>query len=409
MAFCIVLNTTVAHSALSPTTDKILLQNDCNGIANCSTNMTEVIQWVNQDRIDKNKHVIIDIGPGIFTVQPDAIFCQNSNNISYRGTGRDSTIITGSDALTLATGPFVIGLSSCENISVQNLTIRTDSRNSNFTTGSISGVGAIGESTSKWSNVDIQASVTGWYNVGGVHNWYGSNIDVDTVNATVFSTIWGIYVQGGASWFFGGEITLRHKTQNDLYSIIGMGVNGGQGQIYGSLLRVILEENAGTILPISAYGAGALIAYNGGSAHMHGGNISVNSAITQDIFGVSNSSDVLGSGTVHTPDTAFTINSAGDAQRIRLTKHASPMSPFLWPSNDTLPNITSLNGADIFVETDCQNIGNCDVVEDCASDINCSIPDLTSTHPHLMIYDNSCLLFGSSWFDSTTGKCRGEQ
>jgi hypothetical protein len=389
---------TNAYGYLSPSADKVLLQTTCGTTVNCTSNINEIIHWVNVDRVDLNKHIIVDIGPGTYSIQSNSLFCENSNNISYRGAGRDITIITGGRGSTLAGGPYVLDLFNCKNVNVQDLTVRSDSRGTAFSTGSYSGIKVDAGTTSNWTNVNIQATITGWYNIGGIHNWYGSKIDVNTLYATNLAAVWGIYVQGGENWFFGGEISIQHTSQNEVISIIGVGVNGGQNQIFGSLLRITLDNNSRPANPFSPYGVGALLSYNGGAAHMHGGIISVKSAINQDVFCVSSGGPAFTTtaSMVHTPDTAFSISSLGNAYRIKSYTSTTPMSPFLWQNGDTLPNIISTNGSDQFVETDCNNTGNCEP------------GTVGSKHPHLMIYDDTCAAFGSRWFDSTRGKCRGE-
>lgn len=88
---------------------------------------------------------------------------------------------------------------------------------------------------------------------------------------------------------------------------------------------------------------------------------------------------------------------AGSVTRLRGMNIAANIdsieSPFLWPSSNTLPALTgSRNGADIFVETDCNSNGDCD--------------SGTGAEPHVMVFSKTCTISGP-WFNSTKGRCRG--
>jgi len=180
---------------------------------------------------------------------------------------------------------------------------------------------------------------------------------------------------------------------------------GSQGrvEIYGSSVKVIVPANADPNIVFSnqspsgsipTYGQGGLLAIDGGIIHMHGGIISVRHErddADSSVFGARTDGTAS---VIHTPDTAYGMKAGGNGVIARImTSGGIVMAPFQWPQGDTPPDITSENGADMFVETDCSISGVCD-----------NVPT-NEQIPHMMIYNANCST-GGRWFDTSMNQCR---
>ena len=106
-----------------------------------------------------------------------------------------------------------------------------------------------------------------------------------------------------------------------------------------------------------------------------------------------------GSALAHTPGTAFALtpSATGDVQRLGGNATASP---FQWPPG-ALPPVASTEtnvlttriGADTYIETDCDTLGDCD--------------GSGGNEAHLMIYSpNKCTT--DPWYNVVTGRCRND-
>jgi hypothetical protein len=145
--------------------------------------------------------------------------------------------------------------------------------------------------------------------------------------------------------------------------------------------------------------------------HMHGGLIEVDSgtsgldavAIEAGSHPAAPEGETENEGAmVHVLDTAYRLTpNGGSAIRLRTVaetgsdvNHPHFHTPFRWPPGTERPFATfsSLEGADLFVETDCGSDGLCD-----------GGPGDHQTH--VMIY-NPSRCPGETWFDSTAGHCR---
>jgi hypothetical protein len=125
---------------------------------------------------------------------------------------------------------------------------------------------------------------------------------------------------------------------------------------------------------------------------MHGGIIAVDAskgAVSRNAIGIDVNKSTNGDGKAHTFETAWTVKAGtGGGTVTRLKGNGEHESPFLWQAGTDVPvpNLVSLTGADMFVETDCNSSG-------------CS----GGSEPHLMIYSSSC---PSKWFDLVRQQCR---
>ncbi|TCK18839.1 hypothetical protein DFR30_2124 [Thiogranum longum] len=376
----------------------VQLRKDCGTLDDCFTSLGVLDNWIHfvrQPKPSVNSPLLVDIGPGNFIEQGAFFECWEVGHITYRGSGRDNTIM-----------PELWG-HDCDNLSVQDLKIKATpgGANGDVTAGVIwSGAGS-----SSYSNVEVLAegigsisSVFGWWDYGGagnglcapksnrpIHYWFGSKVTAKG----------GVTIKGflnecfSEHWFYGGEINAIATVSGTSTSVAIELIDSATMQVFGSAVRSITEVGA-------TFGGGCCI--NGVKAtanstfHMHGGIISA-------IANGSASTDISVSGIVtvqdakaHIVDTAFNVAASGNgiAKRAASTSSNPIQSPFQWPQSDTPPDIISVQGADTFVETDCDNGGNCDT-------------GTAPLHPHMMVYDSSCITAGP-WFDTTTGRCRGE-
>jgi len=90
--------------------------------------------------------------------------------------------------------------------------------------------------------------------------------------------------------------------------------------------------------------------------------------------------------TTITYETAFTVSGAGTGYARRLAGSGELDAPFLWKASSAPPEVESLTGNDLFVDTEAG-----------ASD----------GEAHLMVYDAGCASeLGGPWRDMVTGECR---
>jgi hypothetical protein len=127
--------------------------------------------------------------------------------------------------------------------------------------------------------------------------------------------------------------------------------------------------------------------------HSHGANIGLNTASasdpTLDVVAISAGDDVV----VHSPGTAYALTpgSTGLATRVRAPSGTSMVeAPFHWSAGTEPPAISSKDGEDLFVETDCTSTS-------CSTGGN---------QPHLMIYAPNACTSGSPWWDVARDACR---
>jgi hypothetical protein len=180
------------------------------------------------------------------------------------------------------------------------------------------------------------------------------------------------------SWFFGTEI------QADLCDLNGYGPNGnflirasGQGEVhvYGSVVRVGATCPMGVGTPIVA-----ITASNGRNVHVHGTGIDVISTVPNNIVVLLANSG----GTIHANASAYNLSTtSGTVTRIS-NSGGHIHAPYHWehiPDPATIPNFTSVSGADMTTEV----VG---------ADIN------------MLVYNNQCTGAGGPWYNVALRSCR---
>jgi hypothetical protein len=328
--------------------------------------------------------LIVDMGPGKF---PGAIGCPvGGGQVTFRGAGRDRTILTGPSSPTFLMAKVTVVVFGCESLGFHDMRIES----------SDIGIYWVLAGSSSWTDVDVAATNYGWYDAlcngdatdppAGVHYFYGSKVEAQQV---------GFFGNCGETWFYGSELLAR--PQGAVGTPIGLQVSGrADVRVFGSAVRVVTADatsGSGGLAAGVNVGVGPGGYDPGGTFHMHGGIISVDASTisgmnARGLFVHSG----LGQPSAHTPDTAFALRPGPGGEAIRLDGTGTIRSPFLWPAGDAPPlgPLGSQTGKDLYVETDCDAV-------DCTG----------GADSHLMIYQESCVgTSGTPWFDVVTGACR---
>jgi hypothetical protein len=407
---CYTQHSYAANTLTNPAAAVVTLQKSCGTTLNCSDNAAELIDWIWGIRHPSiTSPLLVNIGPGTFTfarqtsgsISPLPL-CTNNGNVTFRGAGRQNTVINGYGGTATADEfpayGVVLKITNCTNLTFENLTIRPESFDPTGDFDSVHSISWVGGGNSVWNNVEVDSYYYGWIDkcsssgVHSSHQWYASSI-------TSSGGYYNIPMWSGcaSTKFYGGElVATKPNNGGTAASLVGVIADGQDVmvEIYGSLVRSINEDPLSTYPnhnPMPAFsGHGGLLARNGATIHMHGGIVSVRSegGGNDGVYGVK----VVSNGMVHTPDTAFGLKASGTGLMERIIRESgSVSSPFQWPAGTTPPALVSVTGSDTFIETDCGPAG-------CQAGGN---------QPHLLIYSSSCSSAGP-WFDSVTGACRVE-
>ena len=353
-------------------------------LAGDSQAVPPIIGWIWGTRMPtESTPLLVDIGPGEF----GPFECNGGSDVSLRGSGREQSILAG--------GRVGVSVTDCDRLSFMNIGMR----------GTDIGVIWIGAGRSDWSDVDIIATghsggapsiTSGWFDAcsttfpaaRSVHFFHGSRIKATGTTGTS-TFLWAFSSACGESWFYGGDILTDVVSVNTMVETIHL--NNDAGELFGEL-RVFGTTVRTRINAAISEGRGAHI-YGGGVLHAHGSIFN-----TSTVPGLSADVDVVGirvgnNATAHTPGTAFVLkpSGTGTAQRLVLVGSGQVDSPFLWQSGSTPPAVESVDGEDIFVETDCDATGNCNG---------------GGNETHLMIYNKAMCGSTNPWFDSTLNACR---
>ncbi|MGH0033037.1 MAG: hypothetical protein ACQGVC_24875 [Myxococcota bacterium] len=364
---------------------------------------------------------VVQIGPGVYTSSDKGLDCafspisnQRMNNVTLRGSGRGVTFIGDG---TLGRG---MEIGNCRDLTVQDLTVL----------GASEGVLWRYGGTSTWINVDIRAGRAGWrdINVGcdpdkimnpeqhppdppvflkdqypfeeaAVHYFFSSRIIVDGTSGTD-----AIAFEAGCSdnWFYSSEIAVitAPTPSPTLASATGfrvLKIPAFPGIVHAFDTNVRVSTLATTGLS-AGFDAAAVSVEAEGIFHMHGGMIET------DVSNVAGAQAtglrVVGGGATnafaHTPDTAFAVRPGAGGTAVRVESSGSnavALPPKLWAAGDAPPHsgLVSLEGQDLFVETDCSSDGNCNG---------------GGNQAHVMVYSQGCS--PEPWFDTVTGRCRND-
>ena len=363
-AFCTITLSAVAYAAPDASAPVVYLRTDCTeggvGLVNCFTTMDSLVTWINNTRHPSATNPLdVEIGPGTFS----AFSCQDGGYTTLKGSGRQNTIITNGQVYG---GAFYA--SNCTQLDLSELTILG-------TANALHTMDWLGTGTSTWSNVDIAGNSYGWWDTGGTHFWFGCRF----INKAGYG-VSRAYQTQGVSWFFGSEI--EADAANGASEAMALGVNGGEAHVYGGAIRTLVPGGNGGSTIGSSTGIKAVRA-SGASAevHIHGTGIDVISGPGNQIAALIADSGAM----IHANGAAYNLSTGTGGTVYRILNNGGHIhAPYLWehiPDPTTIPNYTSVTGADITTVTTGTSDG----------------------HPHTVIYDASCT---SKWYDTVDKACR---
>jgi len=388
----------IASSSVSAAVDsaaaKVELRSSCTEnnqiIDNCFTGFPELTNWMSTIRKpDISNPLQVDIGAGTYSgglipgteiSLPDINITCNpgsgySGYTSFNGAGNNQTILSG----TGSGGSSALNITNCTDLSFSDLKI---------TTSFYGGIYWNGGGNSRWTNIEVDTRGRAWAEPAcgterGTHYWYSSKINVQGV----FTIAEPYLATCDETWFFGSEIKV--SVPEGLYG--GGAVtahSNGIIHVYGSNIRVFTES--GGLVPAAFAGGTSFGGAGGGEIHIHGTGIDVISATGKNITALR----VKDGGFIHADSSAYVMKSTGIKTRIK-NDAGTVKAAYHWAQSNQPPEVVSENGADIFVET------NCD-------EVSCHNVD-TGLETHLLIYNENCAVAGHGpWFDVVTRKCRGD-
>ncbi len=384
------LSSTITTAATVPAgveanAEKVQLRQSCveNGtsIANCFTQFPQLAHWMQTVRKPNAAAPLhVSIGPGTFigvnnSGQPVNINIRCSaadgytGYTSFDGSGSAQTILQGQGDQNNA----AVNITNCTELKFSDLKI---------TTSFYGGIYWNGGGNSRWYNVEVDGVARAWDErscaaTRGNHYWFSSK-----VSATAAFSVGAPYVANcDETWFFGSEIKLVAKSGlsgSPTGTITA--TNKGIIHLYGSNLQTFFDAPGSTA---------AAFARSGGQIHIHGTGIDVISETGKNIIAL----QVETGGQIHADVSAYVLQTTGTISRI-VNNGGLIRAPYQWGQNNQPPQVISENGADMTVETNCDQTA-------------CHDTD-TGTETHLLIYNSSCNNgVHGPWFDVVTGKCRG--
>lgn len=359
---------------------RVRLQQSCTEgnapVDNCFTSSADLLVWLENAAPTSPAGIAVEIGTGTF----GSIYCKGNWNISLRGAGREQTTIQGG----ISYGNLGIAIMDNCQLNVQDLTIRD---NGNSITGAITATGT-GSSTT-WSNVDVFATNYGWTdslaNVTSKHFWFNSRITATADGAN--KTFAKAYRTASENWFFATQLIAIADINTG--SVIAVdAIDGAEVHVYGGNIRAIAEP--GIIVDTSTSpGLVAVSAIGNSEVHVHGTGIDVISDAANDIIALYGGGGSL----IHANSSSYALKTGaqGSVARIINVEDSSDIkASYTWEQSSNPPQITSVTGADVAIETDC-------------SDTGCQTP---GEQPHMLLYSEKCAETGDPWFDIVMKACR---
>ncbi len=402
IAVLIVAILAVSHEALAvnnaPADAQVVnLRTSCtqNGgsteVPNCFNSMAALDTWLrNVRQAGPTNPTLVEIGPGNF----GSWFC-GSSHVTLRGSGRDRTVILGTpgsfQALSIDSG--------CTNLNVQDLTV-----DGHLLPWGVSVFNL--EAVTSWTNVEVFGGLYGWIesvpascqNHNGRHTWFSSRITSTGVSSSGFIVSRAYTASCATSWFWGSELTSRVNGNES--NAFALEAHNAEIHLYGSTVRLLLASNttASSFTPVTG-GHYLVAALAGSDVHIHGTGLDI-------IHSGSGTVDMLYadlSSHFHANESAANIHVTGPGRVRRVAGAGRIEAPYTWGADTRPPlsstssgvqTLSSRNGADNYIETDCPLSGPCSAGGD---------------YPHLMVYRAQCTGSGADqgpWFDTVTRDCR---
>ena len=407
MCFGAAISSQAALAVIDPGATVVKLRTSCSegGVTlnNCFTSMsgTSGLQnWVDNVRTGATNNTSgpldVEIGPGTF-----GGFTCNKNNISLKGSGPAQTILLRRHLGSASR--YGIESNGCSNFNVQDLTV-----NGNVAIA----IAWNGGGSSQWTNVTVESQSSAWAEVPGntsdkgcqtikkesdrsVHYWFNSRLR--GMGLTYIAVC-------SENWFFGSEIMATSGGTVGT-SVAALMVNTTFGantfgattsvrpevHVYGSVIRVKADPGFTYPTPNTGGNTGsglmAVAAGRNADVHIHGTGIDlIGNELPNDIAALA----AWDGGTIHANEAAYNLKTGagGAVTRILMDTNLSTAvhAPYLWgqyptPQHPSLPNITSVTGADTAV-----------------------ITSTSDGHPHLVIYDKTCTT-QTKWYDTVDKVC----
>lgn len=392
-----------ASATIDPAASVVLVRKSCSGLDNCfeylgrtasSPAGADAAGWIQATRKPTaSTPLLVDIGPG--TWMGLSVTCASGaveGHITFRGAGQGTTKV----ADNLSGSPLfgtIVATGGCVELAFESMTIL---ERGPVWLGFNGPVVWMGGGNSKWTNIEIISHGPRlWYDTCTMgespeHYFFASKLTLFADS----SDHQAVRAECGKTWFFGSEISVFGSVDtaaalfgSEVFAAIVITDIAESSQLFGSLVRVVQgAADPNDIAGGTIYGV-KITSANSPAFHMHGGNMRVSASESTNAVGV----DAGTTGTVHTPGSAFVIETE-EGETTRLAGNPGNLqSPFLWPPGTEPPVDHSRTGADLFVETDCEPTGDCSGGDE----------------SHLMVYNSSACPAGP-WFDTVTRRCRND-
>jgi hypothetical protein len=391
----------------SPSASVVYLRTNCTGVTDCFTSVSALVSWIaSRGQPGMTPPLTVEIGPGTFPSLKCGITLPGGGpppyqRVTFRGSGRERTIFTGSCAVCAGIEVFH---KDCGDLEFIDLGAHGNPFGAVW-------ISTAGDST--WTNVDLRGARLGWYEYTNNfpcgdhelsrHVWFNSRITADAPDS-----FGGVAYQAncGASEFYSTELALNPTNATsgayaDGFAVLEVGgpieERRGEVEAITSTFRLIGQSMPLGVVPQN--GISGVRVFNGSSFEMHGGiiNVGVNPAHPSPINGLR----VDPGGVANTAESAFVVTGGlgamhGQTRRVQGASAQSPLvhrqsvePPLVNPTPGTT-TLASTIGSDVYVETDCNSAGTCNG---------------SGEETHVMIYnDVGCP--GSKWFNATKGVCR---
>lgn len=326
----------------------VQLRTDCLAADGCFENLNEAGSWV-FSHSSATTPITLDIGPGTFAYTGTAYICDLKGYATIKGSGRDNTIISLTSALRFH---------ACPSVVFQDLTFRRlNGSSSSYETA----LRWDGGGSSTWVNVLVDGPNIGWWDTGtehGVHYWFGSVVRANhAIDPSISYYLFAYYNSSPSeTWFYGGDIEANLGGSPFLTRMAAVYAEGTV-ELFGTSVRVNQTSTSLLGNPLNfAFGSFALVGSGSvANLHAHGTNIKIASSSVSDacvaIAGYA-------SAKIHTTGSSYVLSCAsGGNTRVYDGGAASIESTFIWKAGTTRPNGVSVNGQDMFVQTNCASTG----------------------------------------------------
>lgn len=378
------LNTNTALISLKPVCDAV--EDTCFDKDSISTMLNWM--WVTRQP-SSSSPLMVDIAPGVYSM-PAQMFCVDSGSVTFRGSGVLNTILTGGKIN--GSSPAVIDIFNCGALSFQDLTVRSNTRQSG--SGSVAAVKWYGAGSSTWSNVSLEGTTHGWFSkecAGSKHDWSSSTINATSSSSPVPLVVVAHFANCGEHNIHGSELSVNNQGET-LFSILAVSAGAAATiNITGSSIRVYSNTN---IVNVFNSSISAIAAAMNSKVYMSGGLISVTADTVEnqdvDAFRVG-VEGFRGGGYISASGLNYDLHPGGTGliRRIVIINGSTEETdgvieaPHTWPAGGAPPNIESINGADTFIDT-------------------------SGSVPVMYIYHKSCTGGGGTWIN-TAGVCRPQE